>query len=112
MISLTVFVSQRHDLRSHEPRPCWNETSLVPEYLLSSLETFEWVNYGGTKVEKEVVAFILRIASCLKKATIICSKAITDHNKKLEMLADFPLSSRRSPACSLAFQWSYAQEPK
>ncbi|KAG7534460.1 FBD domain, partial [Arabidopsis thaliana x Arabidopsis arenosa] len=96
-------------LRGEEPRPCWNETSLVPEYLLPSLETFEWEKYERTETEKEVVAFILRVASCLKQATIICSESI-DHDKKLEMLNDFPISSRRSSACLLAFCWTLKSE--
>ncbi|EOA14607.1 hypothetical protein CARUB_v10027858mg [Capsella rubella] len=100
-------IQKYHCFRSGERRPCWKETSLVPEYLLPSLETFELVDYGGTETEKEVVAFILRIASCLKQATIKTSKPI-DHDKKLEMLKDFPVSSRRSPACLLAFSWSCA----
>ncbi|KAL9283648.1 putative FBD-associated F-box protein [Arabidopsis thaliana] len=101
----TLKIEQYHNLRDEDPRPCWNETSLVPEYLLPSLETFEWVDYEGTKTEKQVVAFILRIASCLKQATIVSFKYI-DHDKKLEMLNDFPVSSRRSPACMLAFSWN------
>ncbi|XP_010476587.1 PREDICTED: putative FBD-associated F-box protein At5g56390 [Camelina sativa] len=101
----TLKIQQYHAFRDGEPRPCWKETSLVPEYLLPSLETFEWVKYLGTETEKEVVAFILRIASCLKQATIKSSKPV-DHDKKLEMLKDFPVSSRRSPACLLAFSWS------
>ncbi|XP_010485173.1 PREDICTED: putative FBD-associated F-box protein At5g56390 [Camelina sativa] len=101
----TLKIQQYHAFREGEPRPCWKETSLVPEYLLPSLETFEWVRYLGTETEKEIVAFILRIASCLKQATIKSSKPV-DHDKKLEMLKHFPVSSRRSPACLLAFNWS------
>lgn len=53
-----------------QQRSCWNEPSSVPACLLSSLETFEWVNYEGTEEEKEVVAFILRSGRCLKKVNI------------------------------------------
>ncbi|CAH2079776.1 unnamed protein product [Thlaspi arvense] len=46
---------------------CWNEPSSVPKCVLSSLETLEWVKYKGAKEEKELVAYILRNANCLKK---------------------------------------------
>ncbi|WZY75720.1 hypothetical protein YC2023_022104 [Brassica napus] len=67
-----------------EQRSCWNEPSSVPACLLSSLETFEWVNYEGTEEEKKVVAFILRSGRCLKKVNI--SSETTDSDKKLEIL--------------------------
>ncbi|CAH8279873.1 unnamed protein product [Arabidopsis lyrata] len=105
----TLIIQENHHIRAGEPRPCWNKTRLVPEYLLPSLETFEWVYYEGTETDKEVVAFILRIASSLKQATIKSSKSI-DHDKKLEMLKDFPVSSRRSPACLIAFFWNLRSE--
>uniref|UniRef100_A0A1J3HKJ6 Putative FBD-associated F-box protein n=1 Tax=Noccaea caerulescens TaxID=107243 RepID=A0A1J3HKJ6_NOCCA len=90
---------QRHGLQ--DLRPCWTEPSSVPECLLSSLETFTWERYEGTQEEKEVAAFILRSASCLKKVTI--SSTATDSDKKLEMIKELSLSSRRSPTCQLAF---------
>ncbi|XP_019088338.1 PREDICTED: probable FBD-associated F-box protein At1g32375 [Camelina sativa] len=85
----------------HQPRPCWNEPSSVPECLLSSLSTLEWVKYQGTEAEKEVAAFILRNANCLKKATI--SSNYTDPNMKLNMLKELSSSPRRSPICQLIF---------
>ncbi|CAN6813860.1 unnamed protein product, partial [Brassica oleracea] len=86
---------------SEHMRPCWNNSSSVPECLSSSLETLEWVGYEGRKEEKEVAAFILRSGRCLKKVTI--SSKSTDSDKKLEMLKDLSLSFRRSPTCQLAF---------
>ncbi|CAH8355793.1 unnamed protein product [Eruca vesicaria subsp. sativa] len=47
-------------IRDQAQRSCWNEPSSVPECLSSSLETFEWVDYEGTKEEKQVAVFILR----------------------------------------------------
>ncbi|KFK33788.1 hypothetical protein AALP_AA5G060400 [Arabis alpina] len=94
-------LDQCHTLRSHEPRPCWIEPSSVPDCLLSSLETFEWVKYEGTEEEKEVAAFILRTGSCLQKVTI--SSKSTELDKKFEMLKELSLSFRRSPTCQLAF---------
>ncbi|XP_013700096.2 probable FBD-associated F-box protein At1g32375 [Brassica rapa] len=99
---------QCHFLRSKEPRPCWNpawnEPSSVPECLLSSIETFEWVKYEGAEEEKEVVAFVFRSAKCLKKATINFHSKTNDTDKKLEVIKELFSSSRRSPACQLEFR--------
>ncbi|KAH0928618.1 hypothetical protein HID58_014345 [Brassica napus] len=99
---------QCHFLRSKEPRPCWNpawnESSSVPECLLSSIETFEWVKYEGAEEEKEVVAFVFRSAKCLKKATINFHSKTNDTDKKLEVIKELFSSSRRSPACQLEFR--------
>ncbi|KAG7593670.1 F-box domain [Arabidopsis thaliana x Arabidopsis arenosa] len=94
-------LAKDHTHRSHQPRPCWNEPSAVPECLLTSLETLEWVKYEGTEEEKEVVAFILRSGSCLKKVNI--SSKSTDRDKKFEMLKELSLLFRRSPTCQIAF---------
>lgn len=98
-----ISVSQCHGLRGNidKPRPCWNEPNSVPECVLSSLETLEWVEYKGTEEEKEVVAFIFRSASCLKKATI--SSRSKDPVKKLEMLKELSFLSRCSSTCHLTF---------
>ncbi|XP_019095864.1 PREDICTED: probable FBD-associated F-box protein At1g32375 [Camelina sativa] len=95
-------LSQYHPLRTEEPRPCWNEPSSIPECILYSLESFKWVNYQGTKEEKELVGFIFRNGTCLKKATIISPNSM-DGDKKLEMLMELSFSSRRSPICELEF---------
>ncbi|XP_018474203.1 probable FBD-associated F-box protein At1g32375 [Raphanus sativus] len=97
-------LDQCHPLRSSEPRPCWNpawnEPSSVPECLLSSLETFEWVKYEGAEEEKEVAAFVFRSAKCLKKATFnIHSK---NSVKKGEVIKLF--SSIRCSPCQLEFR--------
>ncbi|CAA7062557.1 unnamed protein product [Microthlaspi erraticum] len=92
---------QYHPIRPSEERPCWSEPSSVPECVVSSLETLEWVKYEGGEEEKEAVAFILRNARCLKKATI--SAASTDPVKKLEMLKELSFLSRCSGTCHLTF---------
>ncbi|CAA7062561.1 unnamed protein product [Microthlaspi erraticum] len=92
---------QCHELPDDEPRPCWNEPSSVPECVVSSLATLEWVKYEGTEEEKGVVAFIFRSARCLKKATI--SSKSTDPVKKLEMLKELTFLSRCSTTCHLTF---------
>ncbi|XP_020868799.1 probable FBD-associated F-box protein At1g32375 [Arabidopsis lyrata subsp. lyrata] len=95
-----IYLYQCHDL-TDGPLACWSEPSLVPECLLSSLENLEWEQYDGTEVEKEVAAFILRNANCLKKATI--SSNSTDPNKKLEMIKVLSFSPRGSRTCQLLF---------
>ncbi|KAG2307488.1 hypothetical protein Bca52824_027236 [Brassica carinata] len=94
-------LEQYHGLPAHHLRALWNEPSSVPLCLLSSLETLEWVNYEGSEEEKEVVGFILRSGSCLKKVTI--SSKSNDCNKKLEMIKELTWSIRRSSTCQLAF---------
>ncbi|ESQ47184.1 hypothetical protein EUTSA_v10028200mg [Eutrema salsugineum] len=94
-------LEQYYDLLAHQTRPLWNEPSSVPECVLSSLETLEWVGYEGTKEEKEVVGFMLRNGSCLKKVTI--SSNSNDRDKKFEMMKELTLFIRRSPTCQLAF---------
>lgn len=94
-------ISQCHNIWENEPRPCWNEPSSVPECVVSSLDTLEWVRYEGTEEEKEVVAFIFRSASCLKKANI--TSKTTDPVKKLEMLKELSFLSRCSSTCHLTF---------
>lgn len=101
-----ILVYQCHYLRSSQPRPCWNpswnEPSSVPECLLSSLKTFEWLHYDGADEEKEAVSFIIRSAKCLKKATISITSKSAESGKELEMMIkDLFSSSRRSPDCQL-----------
>ncbi|CAA7062593.1 unnamed protein product [Microthlaspi erraticum] len=84
-----------------EPRQCWSEPKSVPECVLSSLETVEWVKYKGAEDEKQVVEFILRNGSCLKKVTIKTES--TSDREKLEMIRELSYSPRGSPTCRLAF---------
>ncbi|KAH0896610.1 hypothetical protein HID58_046178 [Brassica napus] len=71
-----IKLRQCHDIRDEQPRPCWNEPKSVPECLISSLETLKWV---------------------------AISSETTASDKKLEMLKELSLFSRRSPNCHLAF---------
>lgn len=70
--------------------------------MITSLETLKLTDYEGAEDEKEVIAFILRNANCLKKATISTTEN-TDVNKKLDMLKELSLFHRRSPTCQLEF---------
>ncbi|XP_010485170.1 PREDICTED: probable FBD-associated F-box protein At1g32375 [Camelina sativa] len=85
-----------------DDRPCWSEPSSIPECAIWSLETLEWSEYEGAEEDKQVIAFILRNAHCLKKATI-STESTEEPNKKLQMLKELSLFPRRSPTCLLAF---------
>ncbi|CAL9243805.1 unnamed protein product, partial [Arabidopsis halleri] len=77
-------LDQYHGFQAHEPSPCWIKPSSIPKCLSSSFETLEWEAYEGTEEEKELVGYILRNGSCLKKVTV--SSKSTDSDKKLEMI--------------------------
>ncbi|CAN7014450.1 unnamed protein product, partial [Brassica rapa subsp. trilocularis] len=47
----------------------WKPPSSVPECLLHSLEAFEWFGYRGRHGDKEMAAYVLENATCLKTAT-------------------------------------------
>lgn len=96
---LLYCLSQKQGYQADQPNPIWSELSLVPECLLTSLETVEWTNYEGTKEEKEVVEFILRNSLSLTKVTI--SSKPRHPEEKLEMIKELALSFRRSPICQL-----------
>ena len=103
----SVNSSQLFCVRDEEQRSCWNEPSSVPACLLSSLETFEWVNYEGTEEEKEVVAFILRSGRCLKKVNI--SSETTTPTRNLSACTRLkPWSQVRSHICLLIFLISFS----
>ncbi|XP_010476311.1 PREDICTED: probable FBD-associated F-box protein At1g32375 [Camelina sativa] len=95
---------QDHDLRNNQQRPSWSEPTTVPECLLTSLETLEWVKYEGTEEEKQVVGFILRNGNFLKKVTIDpnCTDD-ADGSKKLEMMNELLLLPSCSSVCRFAF---------
>ncbi|KAG7606292.1 putative F-box domain, FBD domain, leucine-rich repeat domain superfamily [Arabidopsis thaliana] len=95
-------LEQSHSCPGPQPRPCWSEPSSVPECVTSSLETLKWTEYEGGGEEKEVIGFILRNGSCLKKVSI--SSNSTDRDKKFEMIKELAFLSRRSPTCHLTFE--------
>ncbi|CAL9220321.1 unnamed protein product, partial [Arabidopsis halleri] len=49
----------------------WNQPSSVPGCLLSHLEIFEWKNFGGSREEKQFLAYILANSNCLKTVGIL-----------------------------------------
>ncbi|EOA40577.1 hypothetical protein CARUB_v10009307mg [Capsella rubella] len=68
--------------------------------VLSTLVSLDWVKYGGTKEEEELIAFMFRSGSCLKRVTIN-SKSTIPKRKKLKMLKELPLLFMCSPSCQL-----------
>ncbi|EOA16750.1 hypothetical protein CARUB_v10004959mg [Capsella rubella] len=70
---------------------CWNQPSLVPECLLSSLQIFNWSQYSGRPQERDIAVYILKNARHLKKATIL---ADTDEHgvSNLQMIKELTLS--------------------
>ncbi|KFK24143.1 hypothetical protein AALP_AAs61459U000100 [Arabis alpina] len=48
----------------------WEQPCCVPECLVSSVETVEWIGYKATKAEKEVAIYILDKANHLKEMTL------------------------------------------
>ncbi|CAG7881682.1 unnamed protein product, partial [Brassica rapa] len=92
--------------QANDPSPCWSEPSLVPECLLSSLETLESNIQETFESFKHMpsrcfIEYILRNGRCLKKVTI--SSKPSDPEEKLEMIKELALSFMRSPICQLVF---------
>ncbi|KAG2328967.1 hypothetical protein Bca4012_021415 [Brassica carinata] len=88
-----------HDDNPHRMEE-WNQPSIVPDCLLSSLQSLTWSKYTGEPKERDVVVYILKHALHLKTATITPTQSdVTE----LEMLKEFSRSSRASTTCELMF---------
>ncbi|EOA14862.1 hypothetical protein CARUB_v10028187mg [Capsella rubella] len=72
----------------------WEESRSVPETFVLGLETLEWSNYRGLNTEKEVVMFILKHSTSLKKATF--KSTLTTLKKKYGMLGELAALSQVS----------------
>ncbi|KAL0659807.1 hypothetical protein Bca4012_080392 [Brassica carinata] len=64
----------------------WKPPSSVPECLLHSLEAFEWFEYKGRQVDREMAKYVLKNALRLKTATF--SNRSTDMGDKCQMLKE------------------------
>ncbi|KAJ4907744.1 putative F-box/FBD/LRR-repeat protein [Raphanus sativus] len=85
---------------SFPKREIKDQPSSVAECLRSHLKTLEWIGYAGTLVEaKEVAAYILKNAHCLKTATITLYSTDTDTEKR--MLIQKELRSLTKASCQL-----------
>ncbi|KAL1210095.1 F-box/FBD/LRR-repeat protein [Cardamine amara subsp. amara] len=81
----------------------WNQPKNVPECLLHHLEIFIWKDYEWQREnEKEVANYILRNASCLKKATF--SKRGLNSKERLDMVEDLESVVKASSTCQLVFK--------
>ncbi|XP_019092340.1 PREDICTED: FBD-associated F-box protein At5g56370-like [Camelina sativa] len=95
---------------SRDPMLHWDEPSPVPETLTSVLEPFEWRNYRGWKIERELATFILKHSKRLKIATFSpadCTYARpelrTTVGMKYRMLTELTRLPRGSTECELVF---------
>ncbi|XP_024011177.1 putative FBD-associated F-box protein At5g56440 [Eutrema salsugineum] len=96
-----IHCSSNRDLENQWENPC-----CVPECLISSLETVEWVGYQGRRVEREMAIYILENANCLKTMTITPSIS-TSWEEKTKMLIELTSTSR----CSLKPGFSFSFIP-
>ncbi|CAA7055573.1 unnamed protein product [Microthlaspi erraticum] len=95
--SLDLFVMEDHENSGIDG---WNQPSTVPECLLSSLQTFKFLEYVGRPREREIATYILQNARRLKTATIMSQPGLYE---TLDMIKELALSPRASTACKLVF---------
>ncbi|KAF8107508.1 hypothetical protein N665_0120s0032 [Sinapis alba] len=81
---------------------CWNQPGSVPDCLLTSLEIFEWREYKGMKVQRDVATYILRNSCYLKMVKIRTMS--DDPEEQLEMLKKLSFSPRASATCEVDFE--------
>lgn len=84
----------------------WDEPSSVPETLKFVLETFEWRNYRGWEVERELASFVLKHARSLKVATFSPpgrTQLYTTLIRKYRMITELVCLRRGSAECELVF---------
>ncbi|CAA7015381.1 unnamed protein product [Microthlaspi erraticum] len=78
----------------------WNQLSIVPECLISSLQIFNWSQYFGSPEERDIAVYILQYARRLETAKILDDSCDVPN---LEMLKELTLSTRASTTCQLEF---------
>ncbi|WZZ86703.1 hypothetical protein YC2023_115282 [Brassica napus] len=79
----------------------WIQPRHVPECLLLHLKRFEWRDYEGTKVKKEVAIYILNNAKRLVSATIYPFSVSLVRKRK--MFEEVEIATRSLRACELTF---------
>lgn len=94
------FSPQHHSARYNDPMNPWNEPTVSPECLSTHLENLEWRQYEGTEQERNVAAYILANASCLKIATF----STRCRNKYHRMLKKLKKLNKVSEICQLVFE--------
>uniref|UniRef100_M4DRG8 FBD domain-containing protein n=1 Tax=Brassica campestris TaxID=3711 RepID=M4DRG8_BRACM len=79
----------------------WKPPSSVPECLLHSVEAFEWFQYKGRQVDREMATYVLKNALRLKTATF--STRLTDMGEKCQMLKELESVATASPSAQILF---------
>lgn len=100
-----IVLELAHGLRTEGPPLGWNQPSRVPECLLSSLEYFDWRQYGGREEEKQVARYILGNSGRLGLATFYPKSK--NPVKNLQMLTELSMLPRRSSVCRVEFCGNY-----
>ncbi|CAH2069739.1 unnamed protein product [Thlaspi arvense] len=87
---------------SRNVRTKWERPSCVPECLMLSLESVEWVLYKGAQEEKNVLMYMLENGNFLETMSISFSVSIElEERKRMQMeLESMPRSSSK---CQLSF---------
>lgn len=96
-----LFFSQKYCYNSSDIQIKWEQPSVVPECLISSLETVEWIRYRETEAEKEVATYLLANASYLKKM-IFKSTAFSNLDLKNRVLMEFESKPRSFSKCLIS----------
>ncbi|CAF1893880.1 unnamed protein product [Brassica oleracea] len=94
------FLLLQHSARYNDPMNLWNEPTVNPECLSTHLEILEWRQYEGTEQERNVAAYVLASATCLKMATF----STRCRNKYHRMLKQLKKLNRVSEICQLVFE--------
>nr|VDC79425.1 unnamed protein product [Brassica rapa] len=89
----------QHGAHYNGPMILWKKTTAVPECLSTHLEIMEWRQYEGTKHERNVAAYVLANATCLKRATF-STRCRNKHHRRLRKLKKL---NRVSETCQLLF---------
>ncbi|CAF2137498.1 unnamed protein product [Brassica rapa subsp. narinosa] len=93
-------LKSQHRARYNDPMNLWNEPTVNPECLSTHLEILEWRQYEGTEQERNVAAYVLANATCLKMATF----STRCRNKYHRMLKKLKKLKRVSEICQLVFE--------
>ncbi|XP_056860207.1 putative FBD-associated F-box protein At5g56560 [Raphanus sativus] len=93
-------LKSHHSARYNDPMNPWNEPTVSPECLSTHLENLEWRQYEGTEQERNVAAYILANATCLKIATF----STRCRNKYHRMLKKLKKLNKVSEICQLVFE--------
>lgn len=98
MVENAVIDSQDHGMLE-ERKVRWIQPRRVPKCLLLHLKTFEWRDYEGTEVEKEVAVYVLNNAKRLVTATIYPFSVSLVRKRK--MFEEVEIATRSSRSCAL-----------